>query len=604
MASLLSEKIDNFNNIQAETTKNKYSRWIKVAVILAVFIIILGLSFFIIIKFGIKKNIPASNISSSIVSVKEERTVNEENSLPQQQQHIIKKESLQESKTTTDTSNLIKKKPHLSSPLSVITKKYTVPDYLKLPLATFPTPPLHRLNADPLAGRTKFVRADIDLSKYESKFIPPLIKPDDKAAHNFSVVKVQLDQPYHLVIEQETVIKLNKYLTLLKNQDMSKKDSKIPGNRMITEAIPKIKKPVQEWNLDDLVQALTYTRFPCKYAEEDRSWFNLWYYDEVGLLGDLSLVIHALAIDDGVWFGIHKMHPEPFPILMGFVAGCLGLKGSEDSDNFPDYDEFFNNMRPDGLDGYTSLLIRRILPVFRSFSDTLKAKDRREGKTPGTYHRAIVTVPSIGCGHFVQDLEKEGVSYRFTNTIRFIVRTFGHQFANLDIWLDRWSPRYVENHYDIQGDICNDGTRASLFSRSLYDKRCKGLPQLMPPSEYASYIADVYKVDRSYDMLCTLVSWDHYSFPGNDWLINSRNTDDGNKGASTTELYSITQHSGYYDGEGYKCRANEYWEDYVKDNKTVIYSLGRTIVYDKNQESKLQQGVLLKDIPVLTDVAV
>jgi hypothetical protein len=48
-------------------------------------------------------------------------------------------------------------------------------------------------------------------------------------------------------------------------------------------------------------------------------------------------------------------------------------------------------------------------------------------------------------------------------------------------------------------------------------------------------------------VLFSVVAWDHVSWPGNDYYIGSRATDDGVKGAASDVIYRLTGFEGTYD---------------------------------------------------------
>jgi hypothetical protein len=47
--------------------------------------------------------------------------------------------------------------------------------------------------------------------------------------------------------------------------------------------------------------------------------------------------------------------------------------------------------------------------------------------------------------------------------------------------------------------------------------------------------------------LFSFVAWDHVSWPGNDFYLGSRVTDDGVKAAATNSMQIITGIEGFYD---------------------------------------------------------
>jgi hypothetical protein len=107
-------------------------------------------------------------------------------------------------------------------------------------------------------------------------------------------------------------------------------------------------------------------------------------------------------------------------------------------------------------------------------------------------------------------------------------------------------------------------------------------PQLCLPQTYAEAGDDFTNLE-----LFSFVAWDHVSWPGNDFYIGARSTDDGVKAAATNVMAVMTGVEGKYDS-----LANKYlppagyatWEEVVRNNKiqleiannlTVLPSLDR-----------------------------
>ena len=53
--------------------------------------------------------------------------------------------------------------------------------------------------------------------------------------------------------------------------------------------------------------------------------------------------------------------------------------------------------------------------------------------------------------------------------------------------------------------------------------------------------------DFSDCVLFSIVAWDHVSWPGNDFFVGSRCTDDGVKAAATDSMAVLTGVEGHYD---------------------------------------------------------
>ena len=78
--------------------------------------------------------------------------------------------------------------------------------------------------------------------------------------------------------------------------------------------------------------------------------------------------------------------------------------------------------------------------------------------------------------------------------------------------------------------------------RPLKASRNKTKSQLCPPVDY-----EEKGDDFSGCKLYSIVAWDHVSWPGNDFFIGSRATDDGVKAAATNSMSVLTNLAGEYD---------------------------------------------------------
>jgi len=102
-------------------------------------------------------------------------------------------------------------------------------------------------------------------------------------------------------------------------------------------------------------------------------------------------------------------------------------------------------------------------------------------------------------------------------------------------------------------------------------------PQLCTPDVYGEGF-----VDTSECRLWSMVAWDHVSWPGNDFYVNSRVTDDAVKAAATDSMYAITGVMGSYDpsSRGYM-PPSEYktWLNVVQANGLTLEVRGNCSVY-------------------------
>ena len=77
-------------------------------------------------------------------------------------------------------------------------------------------------------------------------------------------------------------------------------------------------------------------------------------------------------------------------------------------------------------------------------------------------------------------------------------------------------------------------------------------PQLCPPAQYEERAGEFADCD-----LFSLVAWDHVSWPGNDFYIGSRATDDGVKAAATDTMRVMTGVAGRYNRLTYQYEAGK-----------------------------------------------
>lgn len=243
-----------------------------------------------------------------------------------------------------------------------------------------------------------------------------------------------------------------------------------------------------------------------------------WSLTELGLLGDISIAVPVTIFDDGN----HRTptpHEPPFSGTLMFTPGALLRNGWG---NTPaDWNEA---VAPDGqvsTDGYYGLYRRRLLPVFRYIND-----DAAEPRS------ALVTVPGLGCGQFAGPFQGQ-LGMQLQSVLQRFLNEFGSSFPNLKaVYFDPYSE--CQNlRREIHG--------ISFMVRPLQVPGNQGKPQLCRP--------DVYAEESDNFSSCTLysvVAWDHVSWPGNDFFVGSRATDDGVKAAATSSMSVLTGVEGAY----------------------------------------------------------
>lgn len=90
----------------------------------------------------------------------------------------------------------------------------------------------------------------------------------------------------------------------------------------------------------------------------------------------------------------------------------------------------------------------------------------------------------------------------------------------------------------------------------------------MPSSTYAEPGDDFSDCE-----LVSVVAWDHVSWPGNDFYVGSRATDDGVKGAATDVTAVLTNIPGTYNPQTYQYEPPypyRTWNDVIQQNKIEL----------------------------------
>jgi hypothetical protein len=269
----------------------------------------------------------------------------------------------------------------------------------------------------------------------------------------------------------------------------------------------------------DLLGRLFDTKQPQIFAEMavagDGSDWNL---TELGLLGDVSIAVSVTIYDDGN-HSAPKPHEPPLSGDLVFTPGALLRNGRGHTP--ADWNEATACDGQLSTVGYDSLYRRRLLSVFRYINDHA-----------GKPRSAFVTVPGLGCGQFAGPFRGQ-LGTRLQAVLQKLLTEYGGCFPNLRcVYFDPYSE--CENfRCEIHG--------ISFMVRPLRAPGNQAKSQLCRPDVYAEKGDDF-----SGCALYSIVAWDHVSWPGNDFFIGSRATDDGVKAAATSSMSVLTGVEGGY----------------------------------------------------------
>ncbi|RMG34486.1 MAG: hypothetical protein D6725_14275 [Planctomycetota bacterium] len=277
-------------------------------------------------------------------------------------------------------------------------------------------------------------------------------------------------------------------------------------------------------SVESLLELLLRTKQPQIFAESAvRGDGSDWTAAELSILGDIGCSMPVTIYDDG-HHTAPQVHQPPFPGHLMFIPGALLTNGFGIEP--PDLAE----VAPHGSldpEAYYGLYRRRLVPILTEIDRAAAAR----------HVRAVVTVPGIGCGLFAGRF-RGTLGVLFGQTLLRLLREYGQ----------RW-PAIRLVHFDPYDEGDNEAHRigAHLTFRIRPLARGVGCPQL---SRVQAFDEDGAGLDGCF--LFSLVAWDHVSWPGNDFYLGSRATDDGVKAAATDSMWAITGVEGRYDTQRFQ----------------------------------------------------
>ena len=290
-----------------------------------------------------------------------------------------------------------------------------------------------------------------------------------------------------------------------------------------------------------LLEQLLQTKHPQIFGESAVAGDGTdWNATELGLLGDISIATDVEIYDDGRHHD-PAPHRPPFHGTLVFTCGALFRTGY--STPPPDLQE----AAPHGAideEAYGRLYQRRLAPVFACIQASAEARERY----------AIVTVPGLGCGQFAGCFAGK-LGPMLQQALASILE--GMQQRLNRIRVVRFDPFNECQDADTRFGTTTLRTRPLLHSRNAH-------PQLCHPATYQEAGDDFSDCD-----LYSLVAWDQVSWPGNDFFLGARATDDGVKAAATSSMLAMTGIAGRYDPEHAKyLPPGEYrnWAECVRQN--------------------------------------
>lgn len=278
-----------------------------------------------------------------------------------------------------------------------------------------------------------------------------------------------------------------------------------------------------------------------------------WTLEELSLLGGINIATPVTVFDDGTHLK-PQIHALPFQATLLFVAGALLRNGRGVVP--ADWDQVVGGNRID-VGQFSDLYEMRLYPALKYAND----EAARNGK------RAFVTIPGIGCGQFAGQFQGQLAIHLQTALIALLERHLS-DLTNIAVL-------YFDPYNECSSDTKTIGP-ISFRTRPLLNTQSPK-PQLLHPTEYQEGDDDFSDCE-----LFSVVAWDHVSWPGNDFYVGMRATDDGVKAAATSAMTVMTGCQGQYDK-----RSNCYvpdkgfrnWKEVVVKNGIKITAAENTRVY-------------------------
>jgi len=316
---------------------------------------------------------------------------------------------------------------------------------------------------------------------------------------------------YSIIIPEDTVARAADYLQVLRTGQVQ------PGARLYDCLKGGDIRAMTEL---DLLGMLFDTKQTQIFAEiEVAGNGSDWSLTELGLLGDVSVAAPVTVFDDGN-HSAPTPHADTFSGTLIFTPGALLRNGRGHTP--ADWNEATASDGQLSTEGYYSLYLRRLLPVLRYIND--RAHKPRSG---------LLTLPGLGCGQFAGPFRGK-LGARLQAVLQRLLTEHGASFPNIKaVYFDPYSE--CENvRQEIHG--------ISFMVRPLKVPGNQAKSQLCRPVAYAEHGEDFSEC-----ALFSIVAWDHVSWPGNDFFIGSRATDDGVKAAATSSMTALTGIEGQYD---------------------------------------------------------
>jgi hypothetical protein len=353
---------------------------------------------------------------------------------------------------------------------------------------------------------------------------------------------------YKVLMHDKTIIKVNAYLNELELKTIK------PGSNL-QQCIKN--HVISELSIKEFIELIVRTKKPQIFAESVMYGNGSdWNLTELSILGDICFVVPVTVYDNGKHYH-PKAHAAPFNATLLYTPGALLRNGQG---CIPaDWEEVTVNDEVN-FEAYYSLYERRLLPSFLHSNTIAESKNMK----------AVITIPGLGCGQFAGKFRGQLGNLLKDVLIKFL-NNYSEQLSNIRaVYYDPYRECDNERH-----EINGISFLVRPFSKNNEEKSQLCNPQIYEENEDNFSNCDLF----------SFVAWDHVSWPGNDFYIGYRSTDDGVKAASTNSMAMMTGIEGNYNRKTNTYNPPENFKNWehvvlnnnvhldIKDNLIVLPSL-------------------------------
>lgn len=309
----------------------------------------------------------------------------------------------------------------------------------------------------------------------------------------------------------------------------------------------------------EFIDCIVNTKRPQIFAESSVSGDGSdWNLTELSILGDISISV-PVSVYDNALHSFPDVHNEPFEATLIYTPGALLENGKG---KVPvDWDDVVIENQID-YDAYFSLYERRLLPCFLHANHIASLKGKK----------ALITIPGLGCGQFAGKFRGQ-LGVLLKHTLSDLIKKYVSILPSI-------RAVYYDPFDECENERMEIGGISFLIRPLMKGNDRKA--QLCKPEKYEDRTDNYTDCD-----LFSFVAWDHVSWPGNDFYIGSRMTDDGVKAAATNSMYIMTGFEGSYCHQSNAYKPNgEYntWAEVVLKNKIKINLKNNLTVFSPPQQ--------------------